>query len=42
MLVRAGVGESSLLEVESLGLIALSAADMLVTYALLQARPCVL
>jgi DNA-directed RNA polymerase subunit RPC12/RpoP len=38
-LVRAGVGESSLLERESLGLIALSAADLLVTYALLRQGP---
>jgi predicted Zn finger-like uncharacterized protein len=38
-LFRAGTGESSLLEAESLGLIALSVADLLVTYALLQRSP---
>ena len=38
-LVRAGASESSLLERESLGLIALSAADLLVTYVLLRRSP---
>jgi hypothetical protein len=38
-LVRAGVGEASRLELENLVLIALSAADLLVTYALLQRGP---
>jgi hypothetical protein len=38
-LVRASAGESSLLERESLGLIVLSAADLLVTYALLRRGP---
>jgi len=37
--VRAAAGESSLLERESFGLIALSAADLLVTYALLGRGP---
>jgi hypothetical protein len=35
-LVRASIGEASLLESESLGLIALSAADVLMTYVLLR------
>ena len=38
-LIRVGVGESSVLEQESLGLIALSLADLLVTYALLRRGP---
>jgi Domain of unknown function (DUF5658) len=38
-LVRASSGEASLLEFEGLGLIALSAADVLVTYILLQRGP---
>ena len=41
-LVRAAIGEASVLEMESLGLIALSAADVLVTYILLQTRARVL
>jgi hypothetical protein len=38
-LVRASIGEASLLESESLGLIALSVADVLLTYALLRRGP---
>jgi hypothetical protein len=38
-LVRASIGEASLLESESFGLIALSAADILVTYVLLRRGP---
>ena len=38
-LIRAGARESSVLEMESLALIALSAADLFVTYALLRRGP---
>ena len=38
-LVHASISESSLLELESLGLIALSVADVLVTYVLLRRGP---
>ena len=38
-LARASIGEASLLELESLGLIALSVADVLVTYVLLRRGP---
>ena len=38
-LVHASIGEASLLELENLGLIALSAADVLVTYLLLRRGP---
>ena len=38
-LVHASIGETSLLELENLGLIALSAADVLITYVLLQRGP---
>jgi Domain of unknown function (DUF5658) len=38
-LVHASIGESSLLEVESLSLIVLSVADVLVTYVLLRRGP---
>ena len=37
--VRTGISKSSLLEMESLGLITLSAADLLITYALLRRGP---
>jgi len=38
-IVRVGAGEASLLELESFSLIALSAVDLLVTFALLQRSP---